>query len=150
MEYKNENWAKKLAKYKNENWAKKLAEYKNENWAKKLAEYKNFLHLNLAVPGHLIIHYYCSCLYLWIGQVWWLNELWFKRYIQKCTISCTNTYNDVTDLVNHGMSKNTKTWISWEWNIMFMWNTKILNLCLIDTFWEDQVVAEVTFKSPSS
>ena len=21
------------------------------------------------------------------GQIWWLNELWFKRYIQKCTLS---------------------------------------------------------------
>ena len=30
---------------------------------------------------------YYSCLYLSIGQVWWLNELWFKRYIQKCTLS---------------------------------------------------------------
>ena len=26
------------------------------------------------------------CLYLSTGQVWWLNELWFKRYIQKCTL----------------------------------------------------------------
>ena len=24
------------------------------------------------------------------------------------TVSCTNTYQDVTDLVNHGMVKNTK------------------------------------------
>ena len=30
---------------------------------------------------------YCPCLYLSVGQVWWLNELWFKRYIQKCTQS---------------------------------------------------------------
>ena len=33
------------------------------------------------------------------------------------------------DLVNHGMVKNTNTWISWEWNIIFLWNKKILNLC---------------------
>ena len=26
-------------------------------------------------------------LYLSNGQVWWLNELWFKRYIQKCMLS---------------------------------------------------------------
>ena len=30
---------------------------------------------------------YCPCLYLSIGQVCWLNELWFKRYIQKWTLS---------------------------------------------------------------
>ena len=30
---------------------------------------------------------YCPCLYLTIGQVWWLTELWFKRYIQKCMLS---------------------------------------------------------------
>ena len=30
---------------------------------------------------------YCSCLYLSIGQVWWLNMLWFKRYNQKSTLS---------------------------------------------------------------
>ena len=28
-----------------------------------------------------------NCLYLSIGQVWWLNKLWFKSYIQKCTLS---------------------------------------------------------------
>ena len=25
----------------------------------------------------------CPCLYLFTDQVWWINELWFKRYIQK-------------------------------------------------------------------
>ena len=45
-------------------------------------------------------------------------------------VSCTNTHHDVTDLVNHGMVKNTKTWISWEQNITFLQNKKILNLCL--------------------
>ena len=29
-------------------------------------------------------------------------------------VSCTNTHHDVTDLINHGMVKNTKTWISRE------------------------------------
>ena len=28
------------------------------------------------------------------------------------TVSCSNTHHDVTDLVNHGMIKNTKTGIS--------------------------------------
>ena len=27
-------------------------------------------------------------------------------------VSCSNTHHDVTDLVNHGMIKNTKTGIS--------------------------------------
>ena len=73
---------------------------------------------------------YCPCLYLTIGQVWWLNELWFKRYIQKCTLShililiMTSHY-----LVNHWMCKNTKTWKSWEQNITFLRNKKIFNLC---------------------
>ena len=30
---------------------------------------------------------YCSCLYLSTSQVWWLHDLWFRRYIQKCTLS---------------------------------------------------------------
>ena len=29
------------------------------------------------------------CLYLSIGQVWWLNDLWFKGYIQKCNDTYT-------------------------------------------------------------
>ena len=29
---------------------------------------------------------YCPCLYLLVSQVWWLNELWFKQYIQKWTL----------------------------------------------------------------
>ena len=45
-------------------------------------------------------------------------------------VSCTNTHHDVTDLVNHEIVKNTKTWISWEWNITFLQNEKIPNLCL--------------------
>ena len=35
-------------------------------------------------------------------------------------ISCTNTYHDVTDLVNHEMTGNTKTWISRERTITFL------------------------------
>ena len=45
-------------------------------------------------------------------------------------VFCTNTHHDVTCLLNHVMVKNTKTWISWEWNKTFLWNKKILNLCL--------------------
>ena len=53
-----------------------------------------------------------------------------KIYSKMHPASCTNTYHDVTDLVNHRMVKNTKTWISLERNIMFLRNKKIPNLCL--------------------
>ena len=58
----------------------------------------------------------------------WLvvKNIYSKIYL----VSCTNTHCDDTDSVNHGMVKNTKTWISWEWNRTFLWNKKILNLCL--------------------
>ena len=62
-------------------------------------------------------------------------------------VSCTNTHRDVTDLVNHGMVKNTKTWISWERNIIFLRNKKIVNLCfrwhILRSY---RFVMEVTFK----
>ena len=70
-----------------------------------------------------------------------------KIYSKMHLVSCTNTHRDVTDLVNHGMIKNTKPWISWERNIIFLWNKKILNLC---SRWHilrsHRFVAEVTFK----
>ena len=44
-------------------------------------------------------------------------------------ISCSNTHHCVKDLVNDGIVKNTKIWISWEWNITFLQNEKILNVC---------------------
>ena len=46
--------------------------------------------LNLAPVLRLIqkiSEKYWPCLYLSIDQVWWVNELWFKKYIQKCTLS---------------------------------------------------------------
>ena len=62
-------------------------------------------------------------------------------------VSCTTTHGDVTDLVNHGMVKNTKTWISWEQNIIFLRNKKILNLCFRWHILRSYCfVAEVTFK----
>ena len=45
-------------------------------------------------------------------------------------LSCTNTHHDVTDLVNHGIVKNTETWISRERNITFLRNKKFFKLCL--------------------
>ena len=53
-----------------------------------------------------------------------------KIYSKMCLVSCTTFHRDVTHLVNHRMVKNTKIWISWERNIIFLRNKKILNLCL--------------------
>ena len=83
---------------------------------------------------------YCSCLYLSIGQVWWLNEL---RYIFKDAPSLM----DVADLVNHDLVENTKNWMSWKLNILFPRNKKILNLCLRwHIFRSYCFLAEVIFK----
>ena len=61
-------------------------------------------------------------------------------------VLCTNTHHDVTDLVNHGMVKNTKTWISWEQNVTFLRNKKIIDLCLGWHILRNyRFVAEVTF-----
>ena len=70
-----------------------------------------------------------------------------KIYSKRLLISCTNTHRDVTDSGNHGMVKYTKTWISWERNIIFLRNKKILNLCLRWHILRSyRFVAEVTFK----
>ena len=53
-----------------------------------------------------------------------------KIYLKMYPVSCTNTHHDVIYLLNRGMAKNTKMWISWEQNITFLWNKIILNLCL--------------------
>ena len=71
-----------------------------------------------------------------------------KIYSKMHLVSCTNTHHDVTDLVNHGMAKNTKTWISSERNITFLRNKTILNLCIR---WHNlgsyRFVAEVIFNN---
>ena len=61
----------------------------------------------------------------------------------------TNTHHDIIiDLLNHGMFENTKTWISWEWYITFLWSKKILNLCLRWHILRNyHFMAEVTFKN---
>ena len=62
-------------------------------------------------------------------------------------VSWTNNHHDVTSLVNHGIVKNTKTWISRELNITFLWSKNILNLCLrCRVLRSYHFVAEVTFK----
>ena len=71
-----------------------------------------------------------------------------KIYSKIYPVSCTNTHHDVIDLVNNGMFKNTITWISWKWNITFLRNKKILNLCLRwHIFRSYCFVAEVTFNA---
>ena len=61
-------------------------------------------------------------------------------------LSCTDTHHGVTDLVNFGMAKNIKTWISWKGNMTFLRNKKILNLCLRwHILSSHRFVAEVNF-----
>ena len=70
-----------------------------------------------------------------------------KIYSNMRPAPCTNTHHDVTDLANHEMVENTKTWISWEWNIAFLWNKKVLNLCLRwHILGSYHFVVELTFK----
>ena len=58
------------------------------------------------------------------------NSLFISiNYSKMYPALCTNIHHDVTDLIN-GMVKNAKTWISWERNIIFPRNKKILNLCI--------------------
>ena len=70
-----------------------------------------------------------------------------KVYSKMHLVSCTSAHRDVTDSVNHGMVKNIKTWITWERNIIFLRNKKILNLLfrwhILSSY---RFVAEVTFK----
>ena len=92
---------------------------------------------------------------MWSWKVFMNYKIFSKRYIQKIyskmyLVSYANTHHYVTDSVNHGMVKNTKTWISWDRCIIFLWNKKILNLCL---WWPPlrsyRFVAEVTFQLSS-
>ena len=70
-----------------------------------------------------------------------------KIYSKMHPISCTYTLYDVTDLINHEMVKNTKTSISWERDITFLRNEKILNMCFRWHILRGHgFVAEVTFK----
>ena len=70
-----------------------------------------------------------------------------KIYSKMYLVSCTNTPCDITDLVNHGKVRNTKTWISCKPNIIFLQNKIILNLCLRWNILRSyHFVVEVTFK----
>ena len=59
-----------------------------------------------------------------------------KIYSKMYLVSCANTHRHVADSVNHGMLKNTKTWISWERNVIFLRNKKFLICATDDAFWE--------------
>ena len=70
-----------------------------------------------------------------------------KIYWEVHPFSCTNNHHDVTNLLNHGMVKDPKTWISWGRNIIFLRNKKILNLSLRWHILRSyRFVVEVTFK----
>ena len=62
-------------------------------------------------------------------------------------VSCTNTHH-VTDLVNHGMVKNTKTWIPREWDsLSTKFEKMLINLCLRWHILRSyRFVGEITFK----
>ena len=79
-------------------------------------------------------------------MTWWV--LVQKIYSKMHSVLCTNTHHDVTDLVNHGMVKNTKTWISWKQNLISLRNKKTLDLCLrLHILRSYSFLAEVTFNS---
>ena len=68
-----------------------------------------------------------------------VQKIFLKMYPASCTnhfLSHEYYHHDVIDFVNHGMVENTKTWISWEQNITFLWNKKKLNCASDDTFLE--------------
>ena len=89
---------------------------------------------------------YISIKWSSVANVAYLWVLVQKIYSKMQPVSCTNTLHDVTDLLNHGMVKNTRTGISWEQNITFLRNKKILNLCLKWHILKSyRFVAEVTF-----
>ena len=89
-------------------------------------------------PFLISINWLCSVTSLVVVQ---------KVYSKMCLVSCSNTHCDITDSVNHGIVKNTKTYISWERNIIFLRNKKILNLYLRWHILRSyHFVVEVTFK----
>ena len=71
-----------------------------------------------------------------------------KIYLKIYLVSCTNTHRDATYSINHGVVKNTKTWISSERSRIFLRNEKILDLCLRRHILRSYYfVAEVTFET---
>ena len=84
---------------------------------------------------------YCPYLYLSVCHVE-VQKIYSKKY----SALCTNTHHDITDLVNHGFVKNTKTRISWEQIITFLKNKKKFLICASDHILKSyRLVAEVSF-----
>ena len=74
-----------------------------------------------------------------------------KNILKMDLVWCTNTHYGVRVLINHGMVKTTKTWISWEQNITFLQNKTVLNLCLRWHILRSyRFSAEVTFNEETS
>ena len=72
----------------------------------------------------------------------------WKLFLKLTLVISINYPSFVNDLVNHGMVKNTKTWISRERNITFLKNKKILKLCLRWRILRNyRFLAEVTFNT---
>ena len=72
----------------------------------------------------------------------------WKLFLKLTLVISINYPSFVNDLVNHGMVKNTKTWISRERNITFLKNKKILKLCLRWHILRNyRFVAQVTFNN---
>ena len=69
---------------------------------------------------------YFPCLYLSIGQFGDIVNCGSEDIFKNASCLMHNTHHDVKDLVNHGIVKNTKTWIAWEWNITFLQYKKSL------------------------
>ena len=91
---------------------------------------------------------YCPWLYLSISHVWWLNELWFKSYIHKYTLSHVLTI--IVTRHRYG-----KSWDGWKYKNLNILRTEIkkiikknLNLCLRwNILSSHRFVPEVTFNS---
>ena len=70
-----------------------------------------------------------------IDQVWWVNKLWLKRYIQKCTLShVLILILTFTGLVNHGKVKNKNLKISWMEHYFFYETKQFLTCASYGTF----------------
>ena len=117
--------------------------------AKDLESWHNFLLsncsrlLNWKGPGTLLQF---SKLLKKFLKIIHLDYIYQLIYSKMHPASCNNTHHDVTDLVNHGMIENTKTWICWERNITFLRNKKILNLSIVWHILRGyRFVAEITF-----
>ena len=119
------------------------------NWSSCLIE--NNLELNPSPPNCSIDSWKLLSFFIYIKWLSLVTNKLFKSYIQKCTLPYELILIMTSDLVNHGMVKNTKALISWEWNKNYLQNKKTLNLCIIWLILRSyRLVAKVTFKFKDS